>query len=281
MLEAFCQKVAEYPWLYGSEEFQLFLHSHGDFRTELQHASIPNLLSLRMTYSQVFLSKPDQDPGPALASFSSLIASVLGLVKFVKTECRTVAAHATALTRDAAKFAESLNSLEQNCLAVLSPGMKTGFYSNEVSMEGENPFLGLFYWLIKEENELQTMAECTESRFSLLSMLNDTRGKLEKAQHELAGLRTGEKLSLASILMFKSKAKRIAELDTKVHDLSVNLDHLTDLLVRVDGWLVETEMPRFKAARVQAYISALRVFAEVLTKEYSAVARLYAAMAEK
>lgn len=280
MLEAFCQKVAEYPWLYGSEEFQMFLRSRGDFRTELQHASVPNLFSLRMVYSQAFPNRPDQDPGPVLASFSSLVASVLGLVKFVKTECRSVAAHATAMTRETARLAESLNSLEQNCLAVLSPGMKVGYFPNEVNMDSENPFLGLFYWLIKEENELQTMSECTESRFALLSALNDTRGKLEKAQRELAGLRAGDKLSLASILLFKSRAKRMMELDTKIRDFSGNLDHLSDLLVRVDGWLVQTEMPRFKAARVQAYISALRLFAAVLTKEYGALAGLYRAMAE-
>ena len=281
MLEAFCQKVAEYPWLYGSEEFQLFLRNRGDFRTELQHASVPNLFSLRMVYTQAFPTRPAQDPGPVLASFASLVASVLGLVKFVKTECRSVAAHATAMNRETARLAESLNSLEQNCLAVLSPGMKVGYFPNEVNLDGENPFLGLFYWLIKEENELQTMSECTESRFSLLSALNDTRRKLENAQHELAGLRAGDNLRLASILMFKTKPKRMMELEAKIRDLSGNLEHLTDLLVRVDGWLVDTEMPRFKTARVQAYISALRLFAAVLTKEYGALAGLYSAMADK
>ena len=281
MLESFCQKVAEYPWLYGSEEFQLFLRGTGDFRTELHRAAQPNLYSLRMLYTQAFPTGPDHDPGPELSTFSSLLASVLGYVKYSKVESRAVAAHATALNKEGVKLAESLAALEQNCLSVLSPGMKTGFFPADINQEAENPFLALFYWLIKEENELQTMIECMDSRFSLLSAINSTRNKLEKSQHELAGLRGGEKLSLGSILQFKSKAKRMLELEAGIRDMTMNLDNMTDLLLRVDGWLTSVEIPRFKSIRAKEYLAALRLYSTVLLKEYGALAQMYAAMAEK
>lgn len=249
LLEVFLQKIVSVPFLYGSEEFQLFIRSSTDFKPLLGKKPLPSIRTNASTYITTFPEYDITEVQPkvedALATFklalSTLIVVMSNLTDAIKRTCSAASMFTSSQTK--------LNECFQAFYNVSSDGKTRNkvfqLWKNTSELEG---FRKLNSWAQVEVMDLRALQESFHSLESMKSQKSKRIASLAKSKHKL------------ETLISEKQAKKRQDLTHKIGTLEQEIESYSRTVNIAVTRLYDFEIPRFRETRVTSYYTALRVF---------------------
>lgn len=249
LLEVFLQKIVSVPFLYGGEEFQLFIRSETDFKALIEKKKAASIRSTATTYITTFPEYDVLEVQPrveaALCTNRTAISAITStMVNVADTICRTCTA-AVLFEQTQARLGECLE------------GFQSQFFGETEKRKSQT------FRMWKEKGEVEGMRRLSD--WAQVEVM-DLRALLEAFQ-SLEAVKVQRAKRVASLLKAKGKLevlnvdkhpKKHQELTSKISSLEQDIESYSRTVIIASTRLHDFELPHFKAAKVLGYYSILR-----------------------
>jgi hypothetical protein len=277
-LEYFCQKIAEIPYLYYAEEFQIFIRSNShDIEKALNPLSIVVYEDIINKYGQAFRQLAGKEltseASARLATFTGYLRKVVIMFESFKSISKGFAASKKKVNETFNTFHHKLMIEYENlCLLEYSQGKEdhTVFKNNNQlnltadqinqdphSLEGIHEFLKF------EDKEIKAMLEALSWREKYeglkLKVIEKKKNETQEYQNVIAG-KTTLKSMLSSITQ-KTKEEQTSHLEKSIANCTKDVDHVTLIHEMITLIIALHEIEKFKAEKLQRYYDIIKLVA--------------------
>lgn len=266
LLEVFLQKVVSVPFLYGGEEFQLFIRSATDFKALLEKKKTASIRSTATTYITTFPEYDVLEVQPrveaALCTHRTAISTMVSTMANVADTIRRTCTAAVMLEQMQSRLGQCMEDFQSLYSWEIEKRRSHTFkmWKERGEVEG---LKGLSDWAQVEVMDLRALLEAFHSLEAIKAQRTKQDARLLKAKDKL------------QVLNVDKHPKKRQELTSKISSLEQDIESYSRTIAIASTRLNDFELPHFKAAKVLGYYSILRRYTAANTAEaQSALAAL-------
>lgn len=279
-LDKFCKQVADIPYLYYSEEFQIFLRSNNpDIEKALNTLAKPSSEDIISKYSVTF----SQLSGKELNNETvSKILQFYAFLKKAEVTFKNFKKIAKEMANAKKQYYGQFNlfhnmcmvEYEKNCTAEYTGNKENKFIFNQpnnlklsntltkLKEAAQRDSLEKIYEFIKQESyEISAFAEAISMRDKYEGYRAKTQ---ERQKSETADLQKiiGGKSTFKTIFSTKSKEEDISSLEKQIVKTTKEVENLTMIHDMITLIIAYTEIDKYKEAKIGKYHTILKQCAE-------------------
>ena len=271
MINRFCKKLSKIPYLFNSDEMELFLQNSSNVPKTLDGIKADTYEELLKKYSSVFTDyddnfdtvagKTEQESFakqlsqnyPKLRNFRALIYQAK---ERYKAEQENYLAVINLLSLYEKETVSTYVNNDENKLVFFN--MKNIDLCKNISNAQEkviNPFDRLYDAITEDYLNTEAMQEALQSLVELQDTYTKLTKNLTNTNSELNDLQAGKK-NIKSILSFKSKEEGISGLMMEKEKLEKDIDYLGQV-IKIATFNMQNEIKNFKTVSLDSYYAEL------------------------
>ena len=271
MINRFCKKLSKIPYLFNSDEMELFLQNSSNVPKTLDGIKADTYEELLKKYSSVFTDyddnfdtvagKTEQESFakqlsqnyPKLRNFRALIYQAK---ERYKAEQENYLAVINLLSLYEKETVSTYVNNDENKLVFFN--MKNIDLCKNISNAQEkviNPFDRLYDAITEDYLNTEAMQEALQSLVDLQDTYTKLTKNLTNTNSELNDLQAGKK-NIKSILSFKSKEEGISGLMMEKEKLEKDIDYLGQV-IKIATFNMQNEIKNFKTVSLDSYYAEL------------------------
>ena len=271
MINRFCKKLSKIPYLFNSDEMELFLQNSSNVPKTLDGIKADTYEELLKKYSSVFTDyddnfdtvagKTEQESFakqlsqnyPKLRNFRAVIYQAK---ERYKAEQENYLAVINLLSLYEKETVSTFVNNDENKLVFFN--MKNIDLCKNISNAQEkviNPFDRLYDAITEDYLNTEAMQEALESLVELQETYTKLTKNLTSTNSQLNDLQAGKK-NIKSILSFKSKEEGISGLMMEKEKLEKDIDYLGQV-IKIATFNMQNEIKNFKAKSLDSYYAEL------------------------
>jgi len=250
LLEVFLQKVVSVPFLYGGEEFQLFIRSATDFKALIEKKKTASIRTIATTYITTFPEYDVREVQPRvetnLCTSRTAIAAIATTMTNVSEAIRRTCLSAVMFQQMQVRMGECWEGFQHTyCKEVEEKRGNRTFkmWKDKGEVEGLQK---LSDWAQVEVMDLRALLEAFQSLEAIKTQRNKRSASLLKAKGKL------------EVLNADKHPKKFQELSQKISTLEQDIESFSRTVAIASIRLHDFELPHFKAAKILGYYSILR-----------------------
>lgn len=272
LLNSFCLAIAQIHYLYGSEEYQLFIRGRDAFEKEAARLPEPQLAQTRRIYQVLFESEPDCTETASLADFEHRLGNTITQAKHLKVKLKSLVQYHKGLEAAHHHLAEGVRTFEASVYSQYAESPNYRVVKTAVS-EAPSPFQVLRDWAAWEYVEVTSMLEGIQARNLLLSQ----RDRADRHRIDLKKHISKRQKGKRSFFSFRKK-RTTEELEADLQTIEREIADLAVICTLSERWLLRHQIPLFKVQRAAAYQSAVREFAGVMVPDAHFILQSFTSM---
>ena len=261
-VEYFVEYIIRFVFLYSTDDFQFFLKSKAPFSRKYK----TNLYEISINFQAIFHENSGR---PITEDMTQAIAEN---EKFFQKNLESLVTFRDKAEELMTEFKEYQNLIANtsNQLSRVEKSSVLGFEDKEMYSQVNLPniknyYSELFAWAESEIFEIEAILEAISSCSVIEKTIKKLESGIDHYGEELEKVNQN-KVSIFRVFSFKSKGKFTGDIRQKISDQENQLINLKTLYSIVVGRLLDTEIPFFKSARVNCYLTSHEQYNHVLSR---------------
>ena len=271
IINKFLLKLSKIPYLYNSEEIELFLQNTPEVSKTLANCKAQNYNDILRKYVQTFTNFDENFESEIerqqQEKFFQHIKKILpNLTEFIIIIDR----NRTNFNESRIKYNECFNAMiyyeKETMYEMTNKEEEKLIFCNTNNTEinenlkrfqnyVKNPFEKLYLEIVEDLLETEAMIEAYDSIKNLENILMKLKKKLTSLNVQIVDLQSG-KTTIKSILSFKNKEEKISALSTEKEVTEKNIQDLEKIL-RYTIFNMKNEIKKFKEFSIDKYFNEL------------------------